>query len=202
MGHIPDSYHVVVHLLEFLLGGLEGVGRGIELVGLKGLIGELDGEGRLIVLEKQCQERLSSSAVQRGAHIRHVVLFSMGACGVGGDGPPSGDIGLASRGGSKAEAAQTGSRHHLERSKSRTTKVKGRPEGQEAEVQNEMRTWLRAARGASRRSTADPKQLRRPNFPMKMAVAPTLTLTPGGSSCSGVQVPLAQYVSDAVAIEG
>lgn len=39
----------MVHLLQLLLGDLQGVGRGIDLIGLKALIGKLDSE-RLVIL--------------------------------------------------------------------------------------------------------------------------------------------------------
>jgi len=44
---IPDDHHVVVHLLQLLLGHLEGVGWWVEFVGLEALIAEPDLE-RLI----------------------------------------------------------------------------------------------------------------------------------------------------------
>ena len=48
-GHIPDCYHIVVHLLQLGLGGVEGVGWGIEVVRFEALVGELDLE-RLVIL--------------------------------------------------------------------------------------------------------------------------------------------------------
>ena len=45
---IPDDDHVVVHLLQLLLGNLERVRGGVELVGLEALIAEPDGE-RLVI---------------------------------------------------------------------------------------------------------------------------------------------------------
>lgn len=50
--HIPHCHHVVVHLLQLLLGGLEGVRRGVQLVGLESLIVEADLEGLVIFLER------------------------------------------------------------------------------------------------------------------------------------------------------
>ena len=44
MSFIPDADHVVVHLLQLLLGHLDGVGRGVKLVGLEALVGEVDEE--------------------------------------------------------------------------------------------------------------------------------------------------------------
>ncbi len=41
---IPDADHVVVHLLQLLLGHLDGVGRGVKLVGLEALVREVDEE--------------------------------------------------------------------------------------------------------------------------------------------------------------
>lgn len=49
-GGVPDSDHVVVHLLQLLLGGLERVRRGVELVCLEGLVREADLEGLVIRL--------------------------------------------------------------------------------------------------------------------------------------------------------
>jgi hypothetical protein len=49
LGIVPHRDHVVVHLLELLLGGLEGVGRRVQLVGLEALIGKTDSE-RLVIL--------------------------------------------------------------------------------------------------------------------------------------------------------
>jgi hypothetical protein len=40
--YIPDNYHVVIYLLQLLLGNLHRVGRRIELVGLEALIAEGD----------------------------------------------------------------------------------------------------------------------------------------------------------------
>jgi hypothetical protein len=51
MGNLPDGHHVVVHLLQLLLGGVQGVGWWIELVGLERLVGEVDGEGLIIFLQ-------------------------------------------------------------------------------------------------------------------------------------------------------
>lgn len=47
---VPNSDHVVVHLLELLLGDIESVGGRVQLVGLEGLIGEADLEGLVILL--------------------------------------------------------------------------------------------------------------------------------------------------------
>jgi hypothetical protein len=49
-GSVPDGDHVVVHLLQLLLGRLECVGRGVELVRLEGLVREADLEGLVIGL--------------------------------------------------------------------------------------------------------------------------------------------------------
>lgn len=46
---IPHGDHVVVHGLELILGGLQGVRGRVDLVGLEALIGEADGE-RLVIL--------------------------------------------------------------------------------------------------------------------------------------------------------
>lgn len=50
-GDIPDCYHVVVHLLQLLLGGLQSVRRWVKLVGLEALVGESDCEGLIIFLQ-------------------------------------------------------------------------------------------------------------------------------------------------------
>jgi hypothetical protein len=49
---IPDHDHVVVHLLELLLGHLQGVRRGIELIGLEAFVAEPDGEGLILGLDR------------------------------------------------------------------------------------------------------------------------------------------------------
>lgn len=48
--HAAHGNHVVVHLLELALGGVQGVCGGIELVCLEALVGELDLEGLIILL--------------------------------------------------------------------------------------------------------------------------------------------------------
>jgi hypothetical protein len=48
---LPYSDHVVVHLLQLLLGYIECVRWWVELVCLKGLIGETDLEGLVVLLE-------------------------------------------------------------------------------------------------------------------------------------------------------
>lgn len=50
---VPHRDHVVVHLLELLLGGLEGVRGRVELVSLEALIGETDSEELFILLLKR-----------------------------------------------------------------------------------------------------------------------------------------------------
>lgn len=47
---VPDGDHVVVHLLQLLLGDIESVGRRVELVGLEALITEGDLEGLVVGL--------------------------------------------------------------------------------------------------------------------------------------------------------
>ena len=49
---IPDHDHVVVHLLELLLGHLQGVRRGIELIGLEAFVAEPDSEGFILGLDR------------------------------------------------------------------------------------------------------------------------------------------------------
>ena len=48
---IPHGDHVVVHLLQLLLGNFHCVWRRVELVRLKGLVGEADLEGLVILLQ-------------------------------------------------------------------------------------------------------------------------------------------------------
>ena len=55
-GAIPDRDHVVVHLLQLILGGLQGVWGRVELVGLEALVGETDGERLVILLEQSNQQ--------------------------------------------------------------------------------------------------------------------------------------------------
>jgi hypothetical protein len=50
---VPHRDHVVVHLLELLLGGLESVRGWVELVSLEALIGETDSEQLIILLLKR-----------------------------------------------------------------------------------------------------------------------------------------------------
>ena len=47
---LPDGYHIVVHLLQLLLRGIEGIRWGIKLVGLERLVGEVDLEWFIIFL--------------------------------------------------------------------------------------------------------------------------------------------------------
>jgi hypothetical protein len=47
---IPSGNHLVVHVLQLLLGGLEGIWWWIELVGLEGLVGKTDFEWLIIFL--------------------------------------------------------------------------------------------------------------------------------------------------------
>ena len=47
---VPHRDHVVVHLLELLLGGLESVRGWVELISLEALIGETDSEQLVILL--------------------------------------------------------------------------------------------------------------------------------------------------------
>jgi hypothetical protein len=50
-GDVPHCDHVVVHLLELLLGGAEGVRGRVELVGFEALVREADVEGFVILLQ-------------------------------------------------------------------------------------------------------------------------------------------------------
>lgn len=94
---IPDRDHVVVHLLQLLLGGLQGVWGRVELVGLEALVGETDSE-RLVILLYSTANAISieSSQAWRGVfqgfqvfrtgstNLRDVLGVRRG--GVGGDG--------------------------------------------------------------------------------------------------------------------
>lgn len=87
---IPYRDHVVVDLLQFLLGGLHGVGRGIELVGLEALIGEAHGEGLILLLfavsrcPRDVQE--ASKAANWGSTYMGNAGLSLRRGGIGGDG--------------------------------------------------------------------------------------------------------------------
>jgi hypothetical protein len=48
---IPGDNHVAVHVLELVLGGLEGVWRGVELICLETLVAQVNGEGLVILLD-------------------------------------------------------------------------------------------------------------------------------------------------------
>ena len=48
--HASDGHHVVVHLLQLALGGVEGEGGGIELVGFEGGVREAHLEGCIVFL--------------------------------------------------------------------------------------------------------------------------------------------------------
>ena len=50
MLYIPYRDHIVVHLLELLLGGVECVWWGVELVGFEAFIRKIDFEGLIILL--------------------------------------------------------------------------------------------------------------------------------------------------------
>ena len=50
--HATHGDHVAVHLLQLILGGLQGVRRRVELVGLEALVGETNGERLVIILYK------------------------------------------------------------------------------------------------------------------------------------------------------
>jgi hypothetical protein len=47
---VPHSNHIVVHLLQLLLGCLESVGGWVELISLEGLVGKLDIEWLVVLL--------------------------------------------------------------------------------------------------------------------------------------------------------
>lgn len=47
---VPGDDHVVVHLLQLILGDIESVRRGVKLVCLEALVAECDLEGLVVVL--------------------------------------------------------------------------------------------------------------------------------------------------------
>lgn len=61
---VPDGNHIVVHLLELPLGHLDGVRRGVQLVGLEALIAKGDGKGLVLGLQDK-QLAWSRNATQR-----------------------------------------------------------------------------------------------------------------------------------------
>ena len=89
---IPNADHVVVHLLELLLGDLDGVRRGIELVRLEALVAQSNLEG-LILRLGDLGVQLGRGGISRdgsdGWHIRH----TGGTQGSGSPGDGSGDSG-------------------------------------------------------------------------------------------------------------
>lgn len=83
--HAAHGNHVVVHLLQLGLCGLEGeVGR-VELVRLEALVRELDLEGLVILLDGGQQTADWQS--RQESYAGDVFLLGVGAGGVGGDGP-------------------------------------------------------------------------------------------------------------------
>ena len=70
--HLPDDNHVAVHLLKSLLGHLEAVARGIELVGLEGLVAEADVK-RLIVRLVRGSGYISSPSNDKGQGATQIV---------------------------------------------------------------------------------------------------------------------------------
>jgi hypothetical protein len=50
---LPYGNHVVVHLLQLFLGDIERVRRRVELVCLKGLVGQTNLEGLVVVLDNR-----------------------------------------------------------------------------------------------------------------------------------------------------
>lgn len=68
---VPNGNHIVVHLLELLLGHLQGVRGGIKLVGLEALIGESNGKGlilRLSMKESITAQQASSQVFPSWEH--------------------------------------------------------------------------------------------------------------------------------------
>jgi hypothetical protein len=81
---LPYGDHIVVHLLQLLLGHIERVWRRVELVCLKGLVGETDLKGLVILLKTIShllgvgqQHQMMKMIVMVGqvgcAHLRHVL---------------------------------------------------------------------------------------------------------------------------------
>lgn len=109
--HIPHCHHVVVHLFQLLLCGVEGVRRGVQLVGLESLIIEADLEGLVIFLDGMLgtARTLASNVV---LYLWDIALLDVAAGGVGGDSPQcrgeSGGIGSDGR----SECAGCESREH------------------------------------------------------------------------------------------
>lgn len=90
--YIPNRDHVVVDLLQFLLGGLQCIGRRVELVGLEALIGEPNGEVLVILLKsgvpyvsKTNHNGEATSRIEGSTNLRYAAL-SLRRGGVGGDG--------------------------------------------------------------------------------------------------------------------
>lgn len=69
---VPDGDHVVVHLLQLLLGYLDGVRRGVQLVGLEALITEGDLERLVLGLRRK---NSSVSQLPNLRALRCVVFF-------------------------------------------------------------------------------------------------------------------------------
>lgn len=60
-GLVPDEDHVAVHVLELLLGDLEGVRRRVQLVRLETLVAQVDLEGLIVGLRGSQSQRNSSN---------------------------------------------------------------------------------------------------------------------------------------------
>lgn len=45
---LPGDHHIPVHLLQLLLCDVDGIGRGVELVGLEALVAQGDLEGFVV----------------------------------------------------------------------------------------------------------------------------------------------------------
>jgi hypothetical protein len=79
---LPYGDHVVVHLLQLLLGDIECVRRGVELVCLEGLVGETDLEGLVILLgpvsHRSAAAQLPADvAGEVFSYLRHVLPLGM-----------------------------------------------------------------------------------------------------------------------------
>jgi hypothetical protein len=75
----PNCYHVVVHLLQLLLGHLQGVRRRVELVCLEALIAEGDLERLIIGLHKHSSVRGPRGAWKRSRDRATAQWRSIGA---------------------------------------------------------------------------------------------------------------------------
>lgn len=80
---LPGGYHIVVHLLQLLLGSVKGVRRRVKLVSLEALIRKLNLEWLIILLQPRQQPHLSNSLLPIHPHpidqpyLRNTLLLRM-----------------------------------------------------------------------------------------------------------------------------